>query len=941
VTRSRVIPVCFLLLLLNSGWLWAFPDPNVFYVANVAAHLLAGAALLGALWLWRGEAVRALRRNGRLAAAVLTLAGALGLVLAVIGATRDHLPVVVIHGALGFAGAALLAVWAAGRYPRFARLTGAALALALALPLFSWVRAEWFPRENERIVNPTAAPLSMYEEGGGPESPFFPSSSMTNTGGLIPSDFFLESKECGTCHKDIYEQWHSSMHHFSSFNNQFYRKAIEYMQEVAGGVQSSKWCAGCHDHAMFFNGRFEQPAIEQIDTPEAHAGLACTSCHSIVHVPDTMGNGGFVIEYPPLHDLATSGNPVIRTVHDYVTNIAPAAHRKAFMKPFMRKDKSEFCSSCHKVHLDKPVNNYRWFRGFNEYDSWQASGVSGLGARSFYYPAVSQDCVDCHMPLVPSDDPGNMDGYVHSHRFPAANTAVPYVNKDEEQLQATIDFLKAGIVSVDIFAVSPIEEQPGAVEMRRRASQTPQLATGFAVGEEAEGGRGPVVIREVGEIAAPVDRAEPVIQPGSTVKVDVVVRTRKVGHFFPGGTVDAFDVWLELQAVDANGRVIFWSGMVEDGGEGPVEEGAHFYRSFLLDAHGNPINKRNAFHARSLLYARLIPPGAADTVHFRMRAPEDVQGPVRLKAKLNYRKFSHDYTQFAYAGEPVEDGEGSYSKDYDDRRFEFSAENIPENVSGKIKDRIPNLPIVVLASDEQTLRIGSGPAEWGPEVVAEDYERWNDYGIGLLLQGDLRGAEYAFKRVTEAAPDFADGWLNVARSLIEEGRTGAAKPFIERALEADDSLGRIYFFQSRIQRAEGDLDGALASLRRVEEQYPEDRVVLNNIANILFLQRKYQEALDVLDRVARIDPEDLQMYYTRMRCYRGLGEIEKAERAEKLFRRFKADEDAQMITADIRRVSPEANNERQPIHEHVSVALPLSGSERTAASGGAGVGGGL
>ena len=61
------------------------------------------------------------------------------------------------------------------------------------------------------------------------------------------------------------------------------------------------------------------------------------------------------------------------------------------MKPFMRQDSAEFCSSCHKVHLDQPVNHYRWLRGFNEYDNWQASGVSGQGARSFYYPPKSSD----------------------------------------------------------------------------------------------------------------------------------------------------------------------------------------------------------------------------------------------------------------------------------------------------------------------------------------------------------------------------------------------------------------------------------------------------------------------------------------------------------------------------------------------------------------------
>ncbi len=34
-------------------------------------------------------------------------------------------------------------------------------------------------------------------------------------------------------------------------------------------------------------------------------GLGCMSCHSIAHVDGTMGNGGFTIEYPPLHDLAS------------------------------------------------------------------------------------------------------------------------------------------------------------------------------------------------------------------------------------------------------------------------------------------------------------------------------------------------------------------------------------------------------------------------------------------------------------------------------------------------------------------------------------------------------------------------------------------------------------------------------------------------------------
>jgi hypothetical protein len=59
-----------------------------------------------------------------------------------------------------------------------------------------------------------------------------------------------------------------------------------------------------------------------------------------------------------------------------------------------------------------------------------------------------------------------------------------------------------------------------------------------------------------------------------------------------------------------------------------------------------------------------------------------------------------------------------------------------------------------------------------------------------------------------------------------------------------------------------------------------------------------------------------------MLCWRALGDAQKAEREETLFRRFKADESSQAITAERRRISPEDNNERQQIHEHESVPLP-------------------
>jgi len=157
--------------------------------------------------------------------------------------------------------------------------------------------------------------------------------------------------------------------------------------------------------------------------------------------------------------------------------------------------------------------------------------------------------------------------------------------------------------------------------------------------------------------------------------------------------------------------------------------------------------------------------------------------------------------------------------------------------------------------------------------------------------------------------------------LVQEGETDAAKPYLEKAASIAPQFGRIWFFKAAEQKADGDYDGALQSLERVRTQYPRDRVVLNQIARILFLKRQYAQAVEALKAVASVDPEDVQMHYTWMLCARGLGDTAAATREETLFRRFKAEEASQAITAKRRAVSPEDNNERQPIHDHESAIV--------------------
>ena len=79
-------------------------------------------------------------------------------------------------------------------------------------------------------------------------------------------------------------------------------------------------------------------------------------------------------------------------------------------------------------------------------------------------------------------------------------------------------------------------------------------------------------------------------------------------------------------------------------------------------------------------------------------------------------------------------------------------------------------------------------------------------------------------------------------------------------------------------RSDGNYEGAAARLRIVLAQYPRDRVALNDYGRILFLQRKYSDAVKSLQSVLSIDPEDLQAHYNLMLCYSGLGDPKAGER---------------------------------------------------------------
>ena len=727
---------------------------------------------------------------------------------------------------------------------------------------------------------PIEDPFVPFQAAGhvNPASPFFPAATTTSSGDQLTADIihhgdfpdqaayeaetrrlgfapshYLGAQTCKRCHADIVEQWATSAHRFASFNNPFYRKAVELTRTTVG-KEKSQWCGGCHDPAIMLAGNM----TEEIDpvTLEAQAGLTCLACHAIDRIHNQTGNGNYNIqdEVPSPYAFDTVKDGLGRFLHDYVLKAKPVVHKRRMLKPFFRK--SEFCAPCHKVSLDVPVNHYRWLRGQNEYDSWQNSGVPHNNPMTWYEPPGTKECQDCHMPLEDArlGDVAAKGGKVRSHRFLAVNTALPAIRGDLETIKRIEADLQDEKLRVDVFALK----------------------------------------RESGATVMALDVARPVVKPGERIQIDVVVRNQGVGHTFPGGTNDSNEGWLSFKVTGPAGE-IWHSGKLSK--DRRVDPAAHFFRSVLVDQHGQRIAKRNAPDIYTAVYANVIPPSGSDIARYAFTVPEDCpDGDLVLEADLRWRKFNREYTEFVFEGKPV-----------------------------------PDLPITRIASDRVTLRVsrdGTGGAA-GQAPDPGSWMRFNDYGVGLALDGVTGSAQRAFAEVAKLAPDRVDGWRNQARVFFIDGVFDRAEAMLRKASAAapDDPKNAFWWGRLHEERGGQDLDRAVEAYTAVSRFYPDSRDTWERLGRTYIHLERYEEAIAAFLQVLRIDPEHALAHDKRRQCYESLAGVTAdaarkaaftyaAGEAAKAYAKYKIDEDAQKGTLDYRQQNPHDHRMSQTIVVH-------------------------
>jgi hypothetical protein len=402
------------------------------------------------------------------------------------------------------------------------------------------------------------------------------------SGSLKPSAL-AGSATCGSsgCHQSIYKEWRASAHGFAAEDILFLQVQDLLIKEK--GAAESRACAGCHDPAALLGGTRHEGLPQGSELPIFEAN-SCITCHSTIET-DTNGNGGYVIQAPERYLFEERDAGLAGLAAKFLIRAYPEKHVAEYKRPLYKT--SEFCAACHKqVPPPGEATTAGLAQEQNEYDSWRSG--------RFYHGKDHPDtieCLECHMPLVDSDDPARgddvdsyrspNDGKHRSHRVLASNMYIPAtmdIPGGDEQAELTIKWLRGEI-------------------------EVPEIADKWTTGPTVEM-----------QIDAPES-----IRAGDLVNIQLHLHNNKTGHDFPAGPLDVLESWIELTVEDNLGNKLMELGA--DRSISPSIDAPVVYKADWYDSQGLPVERHNLWDVVGASYKRVIQSGGSDVVDVPFRCP--------------------------------------------------------------------------------------------------------------------------------------------------------------------------------------------------------------------------------------------------------------------------------------------------------------------------------
>ncbi len=378
---------------------------------------------------------------------------------------------------------------------------------------------------------------------------------------------------------------------------------------------------------------------------------------------------------------------------------------------------------------------------------------------------------------------------------------------------------------------------------------------------------------------------------GDAVTVSVVIQNKGIAHSHVPEQRDIYESWVQFTVKDDTGAIVVESGFLKP--DGSLDERAHSFTNRLINSQGTLNGLHEVWSNRVVAYNNTIQSGRSQIVRYQFRVPVSMsRGALSVTAQINYRRFNQRFIDF---------GMGKHTAE----------------------------PVVTMASKTRILRIGLNDPEAPDPADNKDWMRWNNFGIGLLDAQQYGEAAYAFERVAQLRPDYADAYTNIALADFQWEKYSDSRKNLEKALTLSPDNARALYYLALVERNQGNLDGAIADLKKVAMKFPDSRDAHRELGFSFYQQHQYEASRMEYERLQAIDPDDLAAHYNLSILYRRLGMKQQAAAEAATFADQKDDPTANTYALEYIRNHDEIAAESVPWHVHTDLRKvePLASTE--------------
>lgn len=150
--------------------------------------------------------------------------------------------------------------------------------------------------------------------------------------------------------------------------------------------------------------------------------------------------------------------------------------------------------------------------------------------------------------------------------------------------------------------------------------------------------------------------------------------------------------------------------------------------------------------------------------------------------------------------------------------------------------------------------------ETSPVLMEMSAEQCYWKGVQAIRDGQYRKAIVAFSTVLAKDLGYAKAHYHIARALIRMNRIDEAALHAAEAVELIPDNGSAHRTLGRVQRLQGNLNGAMESFQEACELEPEVAWNFNNLGLVYIEMSRFEDAKEVLQEAVRLDDSQYVMF---------------------------------------------------------------------------------